>query len=158
MSDRTILGRYQVIRELGAGGMGTVFLAHDSKLQRDVAIKMLKESTVQDQASIERFKREVKAIAGLSHPNVISLHDFAEENGQFYAVMEYVNGTTLDDHLDSSSFTRTDAVAVALGMAQGLTAAHQSGIVHRDIKPSNVMLTADNQVKILDFGLATTRK
>ena len=94
MSDRTILGRYQVIRELGAGGMGTVFLAHDSKLQRDVAIKMLKESTVQDQASIERFKREVKAIAGLSHPNVISLHDFAEENGQFYAVMEYVNGTT----------------------------------------------------------------
>ncbi len=158
MSDRTILGRYQVIRELGAGGMGTVFLAHDSKLQRDVAIKMLKESTVQDQASIERFKREVKAIAGLSHPNVISLHDFAEENGQFYAVMEYVNGTTLDEHLDSSSFTRTDAVAVALGMAQGLTAAHQSGIVHRDIKPSNVMLTADNQVKILDFGLATTRK
>tara|TARA_B100000676_G_scaffold29090_1_gene27107 strand:+ start:1561 stop:4566 length:3006 start_codon:yes stop_codon:yes gene_type:complete len=158
MSDRIILERYQVIRELGSGGMGTVFLAHDTKLQRDVAIKVLKDSALEEQASIDRFKREVKAIASLSHPNVISLHDFAEEDGHFYAVMEYVNGTTLDSHLDSNSMSRSDAVSVAIGMANGLTAAHQSGIVHRDIKPSNVMLTSDNLVKILDFGLATNRK
>ena len=138
--------------------MGTVFLAHDTKLQRDVAIKVLKDSALEEQASIDRFKREVKAIASLSHPNVISLHDFAEEDGHFYAVMEYVNGTTLDSHLDSNSMSRSDAVSVAIGMANGLTAAHQSGIVHRDIKPSNVMLTSDNLVKILDFGLATNRK
>lgn len=158
MSERTILDRYQIVRKLGSGGMGTVFLARDVKLQRDVAIKMLKDNTVEDQASVERFKREVKTIAGLSHPNVISLFDFAEEDGHFYAVMEFVSGTTLDQHLEQNPLRREDAISIALGIAQGLTAAHKSGIVHRDIKPSNVMLTDDNQVKILDFGLATSRK
>ena len=156
--DKEILGRYMVRTELGSGGMGTVYLAFDNTLQRDVAIKVLNESSVEDSANVDRFKREVKAVAGLTHSNVIGLYDFAEENDQFFAVMEYVKGKTLDEYLDEQAVSREEAMTIAAGMAKGLSAAHKAGIVHRDIKPSNVMITEDNEVKLLDFGLATARK
>ena len=113
---------------------------------------------MEDSANVDRFKREVKAVAGLTHSNVIGLYDFAEENDQFFAVMEYVKGKTLDEYLDEQAVSREEAMTIAAGMAKGLSAAHKAGIVHRDIKPSNVMITEDNEVKLLDFGLATARK
>lgn len=156
--EREILGRYKLVEELGAGGMGTVYRARDTTLQRDVAIKVLNDDSTNDPANLERFKREAKAVAGLSHPNVISLFDFTEEEGIHYAVMEFARGSTLDDHLAKTRLSRNDAIDLATGMARGLAAAHRAGIVHRDIKPSNVFLTEENQVKLLDFGLATTRQ
>ncbi|MBN80503.1 MAG: hypothetical protein CMJ70_10220 [Planctomycetaceae bacterium] len=156
--EREILGRYKLVEELGTGGMGTVYRARDTTLQRDVAIKVLNDDSTNDPASLERFKREAKAVAGLSHPNVISLFDFTEAEGVHYAVMEFARGNTLDDHLANGPISRNDAVELATGMARGLAAAHRAGIVHRDIKPSNVFLTEDNDVKLLDFGLATSRQ
>ena len=156
--EREILGRYKLIEELGAGGMGTVYRARDTTLQRDVAIKVLNDDSTHDPANLERFKREAKAVAGLSHPNVISLFDFTESEGIYYAIMEFATGKTLDERLSQTRLTREEAVSVATGMAQGLAAAHRAGIVHRDIKPSNVFLTDEQQVKILDFGLATGRQ
>ena len=108
--DKEILGRYKVRTELGSGGMGTVYLAFDNTLQRDVAIKVLNESSVEDSANVDRFKREVKAVAGLTHSNVIGLYDFAEDNGQFFAVMEYVKGKTLDEYLDTQAVSREEAM------------------------------------------------
>ena len=155
---RELLGRYQIVSELGSGGMGTVYLTRDTTLQRDVAIKVLNDATVVDAVSVERFKREVKAIASLSHPNVIGLYDFTDEDGTYFAVMEYAQGTTLDERLTAQPLSRDEAMQIAAGMASGLAAAHQAGVIHRDIKPSNVMITRDNQVKLLDFGLATERQ
>ena len=155
---RELLGRYQIVSELGSGGMGTVYLAKDATLQRDVAIKVLNNAAVVDTVSVERFKREVKAIASLSHPNVIGLYDFTDEDGTYFAVMEYAQGTTLDERMTAQPLSRDEAMQFATGMASGLAAAHQAGVIHRDIKPSNVMITKSNQVKLLDFGLATERQ
>lgn len=152
--DQLIVDRYQIVAELGAGGMGTVFLARDQKLQREVAIKVLNASSAEDAENIERFKREVTVVAGLSHPNVISLYDFVEDDEQQYAVMEYAKGVTLDEYMEQNSLSRSDITGFAIGIAKGLQAAHQKGIVHRDIKPANILITEDAQVKILDFGLA----
>lgn len=149
------LGRYEIQAELGSGGMGTVYEAVDSTLQRKVAIKVLKPNAITDVDGVERFKREVKAIANLSHPNIISLYDFAEQDNTHYAVMEFADGTTLDECVESVE--RDRAIEIAIGMANGLSAAHDGGIIHRDIKPSNVILTSSNKVKILDFGLAAVQ-
>lgn len=152
--DQLIVDRYRIVAELGAGGMGTVFLARDQKLQREVAIKVLNATSAEDAENIERFKREVTVVAGLSHPNVISLYDFVEDEDQQYAVMEYAKGLTLDEYMEQNSLSRSDITGFASGIAKGLQAAHQKGIVHRDIKPANILITEDAQVKILDFGLA----
>ena len=149
------LGRYEIKAELGSGGMGTVYEAIDSTLQRKVAIKVLKPNALADSDGVERFNREAKAIAGLSHPNIISLYDFAEHDDAHYAVMEYADGTTLDECVESVN--RDRAIEIAIGMANGLSAAHEGGIIHRDIKPSNVILTTSNKVKLLDFGLASVQ-
>ena len=158
MSERIIVNRYEVLSELGTGGMGTVFLAHDTKLKRHVAVKALNEDTASDSINIERFKREVKAVAALSHANVISLYDFIEDDGHFYAVMEYAAGQTLDHSLAIGELSRDEVIRIATGIASGLSAAHQQGIVHRDIKPANILITDTGQVKILDFGLAKDRQ
>ena len=133
--------------------MGTVYRARDTTLQRDAAI-----NSTNDPASLERFTREAKTDAGISHPNVKSLFDFTEAEGLHYAVMEFARGNTLDDHLANGPISRNDAAELATGMADGLDAAHRAGIVQRDIKPSNVMLTEDHDVKLLDFELATSRQ
>src|SRR6187431_479863 len=150
----THLGRYEIVSPLGAGGMGEVYRARDSRLDRDVAIKILPESVARDPERLARFEREAKAVAALSHPNILALHDAGTEDGTTFAVMELLDGETLRDRLASGPLPVRRAIDTAVQVARGLAAAHAKGLVHRDLKPENVFLVADGQVKILDFGLA----
>src|SRR5687767_3098630 len=150
----TRLGTYEVIAPLGAGGMGEVYRARDSKLNRDVAIKVLSETLAQDPATLARFEREAHAVAALSHPNILAIHDFASERGITYAVTELLDGETLRARLEHSALPTRKAIEIAIGIARGAAAAHERGIIHRDLKPENIFLTNDGVVKILDFGLA----
>jgi Tol biopolymer transport system component/tRNA A-37 threonylcarbamoyl transferase component Bud32 len=153
----TRLGVFEILAPLGAGGMGEVYRARDPKLNRDVAIKILPEALAADPAALARFEREAQAVAALSHPNILSIHDFGVEQGAPYAVMELLEGQTLREHLREGAVPRRKAVSYALQIAAGLAAAHARGITHRDLKPENVFVTRDGQVKILDFGLAKPR-
>ena len=150
----TRLGPYEVLAPLGAGGMGEVYRARDRKLDRDVAIKVLPQSVAADPDSLSRFEREAKAVAALSHPNILSIFDFGSQEGVSYAVMELLEGETLRGKLDAGPITPKQAVDYALQVARGLAAAHEKGIVHRDLKPENLFVSRDGHVKILDFGLA----
>src|SRR5262245_271605 len=147
------LGPYEIIAPLGAGGMGEVYRARDSRLHRDVAVKVLPASVANDPDRRARFEREARAVAALSHPNILAIFDFALADGTAYAVTELLDGETLREHLGSALPVRR-AVDIAAQIARGLAAAHGKGIVHRDLKPENVFLLSDGQVKILDFGLA----
>ncbi|HAA49915.1 MAG TPA: hypothetical protein DCE43_09350 [Planctomycetaceae bacterium] len=151
------VGRFRIQSVLGAGGMGTVYRATDERLQRDVAVKVLNDESVADRSVIARFQREAKAVAGLSHPNIVALYDFIEEDGLSCAVMEFLEGTTLDDRLKGERLNDDEILSIATSVTRGLAAAHRSGVVHRDIKPSNILLTREGTVKLLDFGLATAR-
>jgi aminoglycoside phosphotransferase (APT) family kinase protein/Tol biopolymer transport system component len=148
------LGRYEILNPVGAGGMGEVYRARDSRLDRDVAVKILPVSVANDPERLARFDREAKAVAALSHPNILALHDAGSEGGVTFAVMELLEGETLRDRLASGALPPRRAIDVAVQIARGLAAAHAKGLVHRDLKPENVFLVADGQVKILDFGLA----
>jgi serine/threonine protein kinase/Tfp pilus assembly protein PilF len=150
----TRLGPFEILNKLGSGGMGEVYRARDTRLDRDVAIKVLSPSLSQDAQALARFQREAKAIAALSHPNLVTLHDIGTEQGTAYAVMELLEGQTLGGRLKQSPLDWPAALNVAVGVAEGLAVAHAKGIIHRDIKPENVFLTQDGCVKILDFGLA----
>jgi TolB-like protein len=150
----TRLGAYEVIAKLGEGGMGEVYRARDKKLDRDVAIKVLPRSVAADPETLARFEREAKAVAALSHPNILSIFDFGMQGGLSYAVMELLEGETLRGKLDIGPITQKQAVDYALQVARGLSAAHAKGIVHRDLKPENLFVTRDGHLKILDFGLA----
>src|ERR1700687_3290528 len=134
--------------------MGEVYRAHDKKLDRDVAIKVLPESVATDPDALARFEREARAVAALSHPNILAIHDFATFEGISYAVMELLEGETLRDRLDAGPIPQRQAVDFALQIAKGLSAAHEKGVVHRDLKPENLFVLKDGHVKILDFGLA----
>jgi TolB-like protein len=134
--------------------MGEVYRARDSKLDRDVAIKVLPASVAGDPDTLARFEREAKAVAALSHPNILAIHDFGNQDGIAYAVMELLEGETLRGKLDAGPITQKKAVDFALQVAKGLSAAHEKGIVHRDLKPENLFVSRDGHVKILDFGLA----
>jgi len=148
------LGPYQLLSLLGAGGMGEVYRARDTRLEREVAIKVLPSHLAQDPEALIRFKREAKAVAALSHPNILAIHDFCEDQGVTYAVMELLEGETLRSRLQRSLLPWHKAVEVGIAIAEGLAAAHAKGITHRDLKPENIFLTSDQRVKILDFGLA----
>jgi len=148
------LGHYRILDKLGAGGMGEVYRAHDSRLGRDVALKVLRVHLAGDTDAEARFEREARAVAALSHPNILAIHDVGTAQGIVYAVMELLDGETLQARLDQSAMPSRTAVSVALQVADGLAAAHARGIVHRDLKPANIFLTSSGQVKILDFGLA----
>src|SRR5687767_10903066 len=154
LSAGTRLGPYEVLAPLGAGGMGEVYRARDRKLDRDVAIKVLPQSVAADPDTLSRFEREAKAVAALSHPNILSIFDFGAEGAISYAVMELLEGETLRGKLDAGPVTQKQAVDYALQVARGLSAAHEKGIVHRDLKPENLFVSRDGHVKILDFGLA----
>lgn len=148
------LGPYEVLAALGSGGMGEVYRGRDTRLSRDVAIKVLPDRLAQDADALARFEREAKAVAALSHPNILAIHDFGADKGISYAVMELLEGETLRQRLSAADLPVRKALEIALQIAQGLAAAHERGVVHRDLKPENIFLTRDGVVKILDFGLA----
>jgi eukaryotic-like serine/threonine-protein kinase len=154
LSSGSRLGSYEILAPLGAGGMGEVYRARDKKLDRDVAIKVLPESVSVDPDTLARFEREAKAVAALSHPNILSIFDFGTQNGTAYAVMELLEGETLRGKLDAGRISQKQAVDYALQIAKGLSAAHEKGVVHRDLKPENLFVLKDGHLKILDFGLA----
>ncbi len=148
------LGPYEILAPLGAGGMGEVYRAKDTRLGREVAVKVLPESLGRTPDALHRFHREARAVAALSHSHILGIHDVGESNGTVYAVMELLEGETLRGRLSASAIPPRKAVEYALQIARGLAAAHERGIVHRDLKPENVFLTREGGVKILDFGLA----
>ncbi|MCH8853691.1 MAG: protein kinase, partial [Planctomycetes bacterium] len=150
----TKLGPYEITSKLGAGGMGEVYRASDPRLERAVAIKVLPDRFAQDHDALARFRRESKAVAALSHPNIRAIYDIGTDEGRTFAVMELLEGETLASRLQRSAVEWQKAVQIALAIADGLAAAHGKGITHRDIKPQNLFLTTEGGVKILDFGLA----
>ncbi|MFI5380707.1 MAG: protein kinase [Tepidisphaerales bacterium] len=150
----TRFGPYEIVSPLGAGGMGEVYRAHDTRLDRDVAIKVLTDKLAGDPAALTRFQREAKAVAALSHPNILTIHDVGSEQGVAYAVTELLEGRTLSDVLKDGPLEWRQAIEIATAVAQGMSNAHARGIIHRDLKPGNLFIAADGVVKILDFGLA----
>jgi serine/threonine protein kinase/Tfp pilus assembly protein PilF len=148
------IGPYEIVMSLGAGGMGFVYKARDTRLNRFIALKTVSEEQARDSDAIRRFIREAQAASQLNHPNIVTIHESLEENGSFFLVMEYVSGSTLEAVLASRALTIPDAMHFAGQIADGLAAAHLAGIIHRDLKPANVMITDDGRVKLLDFGLA----
>jgi serine/threonine protein kinase/tetratricopeptide (TPR) repeat protein len=152
------LGHYRIVEQIGAGGMGVVYRAHDERLDRDVAIKVLPEEVAQDPNRLARFEREAKAVAKLDHPNILAIHDFGIEGGLTYAVTELLNGQNLRQAIPASGMPWQKVVEIGAAIADGLAAAHGRGIVHRDLKPENVFITSDGRVKVLDFGLARVKE
>jgi serine/threonine protein kinase len=148
------LGPYEIVSALGSGGIGEVYRARDTRLERQVAVKVLSAKLAESTEALSRFEREAKAIAALSHPNILALHDFGQADGTCYTVTELLEGETLRSRLSQGALPGRKAVEHALQIAQGLAAAHEKGIVHRDLKPENIFLTRTGLVKILDFGLA----
>ena len=151
------LGAYEIVAPVGAGGMGEVYRARDERLRREVALKVLPQSFATDPDRLARFEREAQAVAALSHPNILAIHDFGSDGTVTYAVMELLEGQTLRDAMGHGSLSRRKALDYARQIASALDAAHTRGIVHRDLKPENVFVTAGGHVKILDFGLASQR-
>ena len=148
------LGRYVVLGPLGAGGMGEVYRARDTELEREVAVKVLPSSVATDPDRLARFQREARAVAALSHPNILEIFDVGMHDGFQYAVTELLEGQTLRERLPGKGMAWQKAVEIGSGIAEGLAAAHGKGIVHRDLKPENIFVTSDGRVKVLDFGLA----
>jgi hypothetical protein len=148
------LGPYEIVSPLGSGGMGTVYRARDTRLGRDVAIKVILSNAGPTHEMVARFEREARAVAALNHPNILALHDIGNESGLIYAVTELLEGETLRKRLATGRVAPQKAVDYAIQILKGLAAAHERGIVHRDLKPENLFITRDGHVKILDFGLA----
>ena len=150
----TTLSHYEILEKLGAGGMGVVYRARDTKLGRDVAIKVLPADHSHDAHRLSRFEREARLLASLNHPHVATLHGFEEASGTRFLIMELVEGETLADRIARHPLPIEEALSLFRQMAEGLEAAHDKGIIHRDLKPANVKITPEGQVKVLDFGLA----
>jgi serine/threonine protein kinase len=149
-----VLSHYSVVEQIGAGGMGVVYRAHDARLDRDVALKVLPPAALNDELARKRFRHEALALAKLNHPNIASIYDFDTDNGIDFLIMEFVDGTTLSTKLATAHLCEADVVTIGEQIAKGLGAAHEAGLVHCDLKPGNIILTAKQQVKLLDFGLA----
>ena len=150
----TRLGVYEVVASIGEGGMGQVFRARDTKLDRDVAIKILPEAFAHDADRLARFQREAKTLASLNHPNIAAIYGLEESGGVTALVMELVEGDDLSQRIARGAIPLDEALPIAKQIAEALEAAHEQGIIHRDLKPANIKVRADGTVKVLDFGLA----
>jgi serine/threonine protein kinase/Tol biopolymer transport system component len=150
----TRLGRYEIISQLGAGGMGEVYLAQDTLLRRPAALKILPAKFTESEDRLRRFEREASTASALNHPNIITIHEIGHEDSVHYMAMEFVDGETLRARLTRTEISLREAIAIAIQVAEALVAAHEAGIVHRDVKPENIMIRPDGYVKVLDFGLA----
>jgi serine/threonine protein kinase/Tol biopolymer transport system component len=148
------LGNYEVLRRIGAGGMGEVYLARDTRLGRQVALKLLPAAAVLHYDRVRRFMQEAQVVSALNHPNILTIHEVAQSGTMHYIVTEYVEGETLRERLQRSPFRLREVLEVAVQLADALAAAHRTGIIHRDVKPENIMIRRDRIVKLLDFGLA----
>src|SRR5262252_5651843 len=154
MSINSRLGRYEILSRIGAGGMGEVYRARDTKLGRDVAIKVLPEAFARDADRMARFQREAKVLASLDHPNIASIYGLEDSGGSRALVMQLAEGPTLADRIKTGPIPIDDTLRIARQICDALEYAHERGIIHRDLKPANVKVSADDTVKILDFGLA----
>ena len=150
-------GHYHILDKIGSGGMGVVYLARDSHLDRDVALKLLHPGTISDESARHRFHNEARALSKLNHPNIATIHDFDTHRGTDFLVMEYISGRPLSAKLASGPLPESELVELALQLVAGLIAAHDHSVIHRDLKPANLLITDDSRLKILDFGLAKLR-
>ena len=148
------ISHYRIVAKLGEGGMGVVYKAEDTTLERTVALKFLAQHLLNDEEAKERFLREAKAAAALSHPNICTVYEIAEVDGKTFIAMEFVKGETLEERIAAGPLTLKDALDIGRQVADGLEAAHEENIIHRDIKPANVMVDAKGRAKVMDFGLA----
>jgi len=154
LAPKTRLGTYEILGPLGAGGMGEVYRARDSRLGREIAIKVLPEAVSSSPERLARFEREARTVAGLNHPNIVTLHSVEDEDGIRFITMELVQGQSLDRYVQAGGLPLTRVLELSIPLAHALVAAHERGVIHRDLKPSNVMVTDGGWVKVLDFGLA----
>src|SRR5688572_18541541 len=147
-------GPYEITATIGAGGMGEVYRARDTKLERDVALKILPEAFARDPERLARFEREAKTLAALNHPHIAHIHGLEESDGVPTLVLEFVDGPTLADRIAQGPIPIEEALTIARQIAEAVEAAHEQGIIHRDLKPANIKVRIDGTVKVLDFGLA----
>jgi serine/threonine protein kinase len=152
------LAHYKILEKIGQGGMGAVYLALDTKLDRKIALKVLPPELAESEERRTRFKREAKAIAALNHPNIITIHSVEEVDGIHFITMELVKGKTLTQLIPQKGFPLDKFFEIAIPVVDAVAAAHREGIVHRDLKPGNIMVTDDGRKKVLDFGLAKLRR